>query len=441
MRPGKIKQSLNKNINWQQSDLATGQKPHHTFGSQLVPNQGTIIQKKAIEHFDKAKTEELAPIQRMLENSPRVQQTSQLQSIFSKHNLRQQSIQRKENDTGLPDNLKSGVESLSGYSMEDVKVNYNSSKPSQLNALAYTQGTDIHLAPGQEKHLGHEAWHVVQQKQGRVKPSTQLKDNVNINHDAVLEKEADVMGQKIYSNNSFNRGLMSTKLKLETNNGDVFQLKPDARWKSLSLLKGLWYSIWNAIWLSKQDKNELNEARIALDNDFIIVEPNSPTTRVVILSHATYTAEDGNSPTVDAVNGMTINYYGPHEYELQGGIGYIFDANDNTVENANYEPTYPTHRAGPENEAAKWYNYNLTSFNANNPGEANALKAESYKETANRYKATIITLKEGCQTDTESIAKILKKVGYTVIYAIHCRVGSHVPADEKVFMPGVGVWD
>ena len=105
-------------------------------------------------------------------------------------------IQQKANRTGLPDNLKSGVESLSGYSMDDVKVHYNSSKPAQLQAHAYAQGADIHVAPGQEKHLPHEAWHVVQQKQGRVKPTKQLKSKVNINDDAGLEKEADVMGAK-----------------------------------------------------------------------------------------------------------------------------------------------------------------------------------------------------------------------------------------------------
>jgi hypothetical protein len=80
--------------------------------------------------------------------------------------------------------------------MDDVKVHYNSSKPAQLNAHAYAQGNQIHLAPGQQKHLPHEAWQVVQQKQGRVKPTTQLKGKVNINDDAGLEKEADVMGAK-----------------------------------------------------------------------------------------------------------------------------------------------------------------------------------------------------------------------------------------------------
>jgi hypothetical protein len=105
-------------------------------------------------------------------------------------------VQRKINNTGLPNNLKFGIENLSGHSMDDVKVHYNSDKPAQLNAHAYAQGTNIHLASGQEKHLPHEAWHVVQQKQGRVKPTIQMKGRVNVNDDKDLEKEADVMGAK-----------------------------------------------------------------------------------------------------------------------------------------------------------------------------------------------------------------------------------------------------
>ena len=110
-------------------------------------------------------------------------------------------IQQKENDTGLPGKLKSGMEALSGYSMDDVKVHYNSSKPAQLQAHAYAQGTEIHLAPGQEKHLPHEAWHVVQQKQGRVKSTRQLKGNMRVNDDTDLEKEADLMGEKALEGN------------------------------------------------------------------------------------------------------------------------------------------------------------------------------------------------------------------------------------------------
>lgn len=109
------------------------------------------------------------------------------------------------NRTGLPDQLKSGVENLSGLSLDDVKVHYNSAKPAQLNALAYAQGADIHVAPGQEKHLPHEAWHIVQQKQGRVKPTMQMKTGTPINDEDHLEREADRMGSKamqMYPGNS-----------------------------------------------------------------------------------------------------------------------------------------------------------------------------------------------------------------------------------------------
>ncbi len=41
------------------------------------------------------------------------------------------------NTIGLPDNVKSGVGHLSGMSMDDVKVHYNSPKPAQLQAHAY----------------------------------------------------------------------------------------------------------------------------------------------------------------------------------------------------------------------------------------------------------------------------------------------------------------
>ncbi len=105
-------------------------------------------------------------------------------------------VQKKANNTGLPDNLKSGVENLSGLSMDDVNVHYNSAAPAQLNAMAYAQGTDIHVGPGQEKHLPHEAWHVAQQKQGRVQPTMQMKEGVPVNDDSGLETEADVMGAK-----------------------------------------------------------------------------------------------------------------------------------------------------------------------------------------------------------------------------------------------------
>ena len=118
-----------------------------------------------------------------------------LQGKFATAQLQPQPAPRA-NNTGMPDQLKSGIESLSGLAMDHVQVHYNSAKPAQLNAHAYAQGSDIHLAPGQEQHLPHEAWHLVQQAQGRVQPTLQLNGGVAVNDDASLEREADLMGAR-----------------------------------------------------------------------------------------------------------------------------------------------------------------------------------------------------------------------------------------------------
>lgn len=135
---------------------------------------------------DNRQAQQLKSNQHLLDHGP---QLAQLAS-------RQLASQAKPNRTGLPDRLKSGIEQLSGLSMDGVRVHYNSSRPAQLQAHAYAQGSDIHLAPGQEQHLPHEAWHVVQQAQGRVRPTLQMKGNVLVNDDAGLEAEADVMGSQ-----------------------------------------------------------------------------------------------------------------------------------------------------------------------------------------------------------------------------------------------------
>lgn len=128
-----------------------------------------------------------SPLQAKIDNSPR--QIMQQKRVAE---LKDAIIQRKGSG-GLPDNLKAGIESLSGMSMDNVQVHYNSSKPGQVGALAYAQGSDIYLAPGQAQHLAHEAWHVVQQRQGRVRPTTEV-NGVAVNDNIQLEREADVMG-------------------------------------------------------------------------------------------------------------------------------------------------------------------------------------------------------------------------------------------------------
>jgi Domain of unknown function (DUF4157) len=68
-----------------------------------------------------------------------------------------------KNQAGLPDNLKAGIENLSGMDMSGVKT-HGPAALKNVGAAAYAQGTDIHVGPGQDKELPHEAWHVVQQQ-------------------------------------------------------------------------------------------------------------------------------------------------------------------------------------------------------------------------------------------------------------------------------------
>jgi hypothetical protein len=160
---------------------------------QLHAAFGPVIQRQGAPGEEELLQGKFAPIQR---KGP--EDEDLLQGRF-------ESVQRKRaedpesaraNQTGLPDHLKAGVESLSGMSMDAVTVHRSSPRPAQLDALAFAQGTDIHVAPGQDHHLPHEAWHVVQQAQGRVKPTMQLLEGVPVNDDAGLEHEADVMGAK-----------------------------------------------------------------------------------------------------------------------------------------------------------------------------------------------------------------------------------------------------
>jgi hypothetical protein len=127
--------------------------------------------------------------------------------------------------TGLPERLKAGVEALSGVSLDDVKVHYNSSKPAQLQALAYAQGKDIHLGPGQEANLPHEAWHVVQQAQGRVRPTRQTKAGGAVNDDRGLESEADRMGEKAFQLGSLSAVVPGTASAGHLATGAAIQLK------------------------------------------------------------------------------------------------------------------------------------------------------------------------------------------------------------------------
>ena len=152
----------------------------------------TPIEKKPVQRPQDPIPHQKTRVQPVPDQRPAAQRMAALQRLADAQQTRP-PIQR--NNTGIPDGLKTGMEQVSGMSLDHVKVHYNSSKPASVQAHAYAQGNQVHLASGQEKHLPHELGHVVQQAQGRVKPTTQV-NGMKVNDSSALEKEADVMGAK-----------------------------------------------------------------------------------------------------------------------------------------------------------------------------------------------------------------------------------------------------
>ncbi len=183
-----------------QDENNSGQSVKNAQSNSLIDNRpATLAQMKIVNGMDNGpKANKIAQLQSKMAGYAAVQKKKDDEEV----QMKTTPTQEKENKTGLPDNLKLGVENLSGISLDDVKVHTNSDQPAQMQAHAYAQGTDIHVAPGQEKHLAHEAWHVVQQKQGRVKPTRQMKDDTPVNDDKNLEIEADQMGAKALKSNN-----------------------------------------------------------------------------------------------------------------------------------------------------------------------------------------------------------------------------------------------
>ena len=110
-------------------------------------------------------------------------------------------LRQKAGGFPLPSDVRAKMESALGGDFSDVRVHIGHEATS-LGAIAYTWGSNIHFAPGQynphtiqgQKLLGHELWHVLQQKAGRVK--NPFGGGVAVVQDHALEAEADRMGIK-----------------------------------------------------------------------------------------------------------------------------------------------------------------------------------------------------------------------------------------------------
>jgi len=144
----------------------------------------------------------LGALQERANLSPEVRHVAQIQQMLNASPRTRTSVQRKENNTGMPDHLKAGLEQLSGMSLDGTSVHYNSSEPARFGANAISQGKDIHVGPGQERHLGHEGWHRVQQMQGRVQATMQMH-GMAINDDFMLPSKVLNITRTLHSQRMF----------------------------------------------------------------------------------------------------------------------------------------------------------------------------------------------------------------------------------------------
>lgn len=155
------------------------------------------IQKKQSEQQQVKQT----PIQKKNNREEEIQRKKAENALQMKHDNNgdtenfQQSLTNKEG-------ALTKMESAFGQDFSDVSIFPDSQKATQMKAQAYTQGNNIHFAPGKfqpesksgQELLGHELTHVVQQRQGRVQPLVQTK-SFALNNSPHLEKEADDFGK------------------------------------------------------------------------------------------------------------------------------------------------------------------------------------------------------------------------------------------------------
>ncbi|MFZ1357403.1 MAG: DUF4157 domain-containing protein [Saprospiraceae bacterium] len=111
---------------------------------------------------------------------------------------------KSSSPSGMPDETLNKMSASFGSDFSDVNIHSDSKRATDAGALAYTQGNDIHFAPGQydpssqsgQELLGHELTHVQQQREGRVQANNEV-NGLPLNDDKGLEQEADEMGSKV----------------------------------------------------------------------------------------------------------------------------------------------------------------------------------------------------------------------------------------------------
>jgi hypothetical protein len=159
----------------------------------------------------------------------------------------------------LPDSVREFFEPRFVGDFTRVRVHTNERAATTVNALdarAFTVGHDVAFAAGQyspgttqgRELLGHELTHVMQQQEGRVKPTFQT-GGLPINDEIGLESEADRMG-KIFSRGNLSHPTPNLNSSPETlsSSPSSLQKKGDvAQFALPAIIAGLTAAEWIAI--------------------------------------------------------------------------------------------------------------------------------------------------------------------------------------------------
>lgn len=157
-----------------------------------------LLQMTKKEDDEEIQMKQVSPVQRLLEDEEKMQ--------LKKGSSNQESATSNISaSVKLPEEVQLKMESSFGTNFHDVNIHKDDNSASQIGALAYTKGSDIHFAPGQyqpknskgQELIGHELTHVVQQRQNRTNETHKSKLGQQINSSPVLEQEADQAGKKV----------------------------------------------------------------------------------------------------------------------------------------------------------------------------------------------------------------------------------------------------
>ncbi len=166
---------------------------------------------------------------------------------FVKPKGAQDSFTPPTQQKALPNPLQSNIETSLGQDFSNVGIHTNSQKAVQMNARAYTQGENVHFAPGEfnpnsskgQNLIGHEFTHVAQQRAGVVKPTKVLQKGVSINDNQSLEREADTMGSKAAKGETVSKYRGAKASSITTMQGKVNDADSSKNSLSEQIQKGL----------------------------------------------------------------------------------------------------------------------------------------------------------------------------------------------------------